>query len=135
MKIVRLLALGEMTQAEIARRYDVSTASLTSFKQRHEARIAEVREHLDDQFAGITYADKANRVVELSNDVAAIADMLADPETAARSGVQYAEMVRAKQSALRAISEELGQLPSRMQVQVSGSLDVQVNGVALGDLK
>jgi hypothetical protein len=44
-------------------------------------------------------------------------------------------MARVRQSALRAISEELGQLPSRMQVQVTGSLDVQVNGVDVGDLK
>jgi hypothetical protein len=134
-RVIRDLAAGEMRDAAIARKYGVATSSLVEFKRRHSDRIAHVRGHLDDVFAGIEFADKANRVAELSQDAATIAEVLADPETAARAGVGYAEMVRAKQSALRAIAEELGQLPSRMQVQVAGSLDVQVNGVDVGALK
>ena len=134
-RLIRDLAKGEHRDAELARRYGVTRPSLQAFKTRHADRIAHVRGHLDDVFAGIEFADKAARVAELSQDAAAIADVLADPATAARAGVGYAEMVRAKQSALRAIAEELGQLPSRMQVQVAGSLDVQVNGVDVGALK
>jgi len=134
-RLIRDLAKGEHRDAELARRYGVDRSAVLLFKRRHADRIEHVRNHLDDVFAGIEFASKAARVAELSKDAADIADVLADPATAARAGVGYAEMVRAKQSALRAIAEELGQLPSRMQVQVGGSLDVNVNGVDVSALK
>lgn len=133
-KLIRELALGELTQAELARRYDVSAPAMTKFVQRHAERIAEVASKLDDQFAGIAFADKVNRVAELSADVESIAELLADPETAASAGVQYAEMVNSKRATLRAIADELGQIPARVQVAHSGSLDVRINGVDLGAL-
>jgi hypothetical protein len=135
LRLIRDLAKGEHRDAELARRYGVDRSAILLFKRRHSDAIAHQRAHLDDVFASIEFADKGARVAELSQDAATIAEVLADPETAARAGVGYAEMVRAKQSALRAIAEELGQLPSRMQVQVAGSLDVQVNGVDVGALK
>lgn len=135
LRLIRDLAKGEHRDAELARRYSVSRPAILEFKRRHADAIAHQRAHLDDVFASIEFADKGARVAELSNDAADIAAILGDPETAAKAGVQYAEMVRAKQSALRAIAEELGQLPSRMQVQVGGSLDVNVNGIDVSDLK
>lgn len=135
LKVIRALATGEHTVAELARQFGVTAQSMGEFKQRHSDRIASVAADLANEFAGIEFADKAARVAELSADVAMIAELLADPATTARSGVQLAEMLRVKQSALRAISEELGQLPARMNVVHSGSLDLQINGVALDDLK
>lgn len=132
-KLIRDLAKGEERDAQLARRYGVDRSSLLEFKRRHKERIEHVRAHLDDMFAGIEFADKAARVAELSKDAADIAAMLADPDL--RATVGYAETARVKQSALRAIAEELGQLPSRMQVQVGGQLDVTIGGVELGDLK
>lgn len=135
LRLIRDLAKAEHTPAELGKRYGVTRQAVHQFKAKHSDAIAHQRAHLDDVFASIEFADKGARVAELSQDAATIAEVLADPETAARAGVGYAEMVRAKQSALRAIAEELGQLPSRMQVQVAGSLDVQVNGVDVGALK
>lgn len=133
-KVIRDLAKGDKPAA-LGRRYGVTTQSVCEFRDRHKERIEEVRTHLDDAYAGIEFASKGARVAELSKDAADIAALLGDPDTAARAGVQYAEMARVKQGALRAIAEELGQLPSRMQVQVGGSLDVTIGGVELGDLK
>jgi hypothetical protein len=135
LRLIRDLAKGEHRDAELARRHGVSRPAILEFKRRHAEAIEHQRAHLEDVFASIEFADKGARVAELSNDAADIAAILGDPETAAKAGVQYAEMVRAKQSALRAIAVELGQLPSRMQVLVGGSLDVQVNGVDVGALK
>jgi predicted transcriptional regulator len=135
LKVMRDLAQGEMTQGQIAKKYGVTQGAISQFADRNSDQIVEIAADLNNQFAGIAFAEKANRVAELSNDAEKVGELLADPATAARAGVQYAEMARVRQSALRAISEELGQLPSRMQVQVTGSLDVQVNGVDVGDLK
>jgi hypothetical protein len=43
-------------------------------------------------------------------------------------------MHRVQQQALRAIADELGQIPARVQVQHSGQLDVRLNGVDVGAL-
>lgn len=133
-RLIRDLAKGEHRDAELARRYGVTRPSILEFKRRHKERIDQQRQHIDDAFASIEFADQTARVAELSSDVADIAALLADPKQAARVGVGLAEMLRAKQGALRAIAEERGQLPSRHQVQVGGSLDVSIGGVELKDL-
>lgn len=133
-KLIRQLALGELSQAELARRHDVTPAAMTRFVQRHAERIAEVASKIDDQFAGIELADKVARVAVLNQQVLADLELLADPDTAGKAGVQRAEMVRVIQSGVRAIADELGQIPARVQVQHSGALDVRLNGVDLGAL-
>lgn len=134
--LIRALAEESATQVDLAARYGVEPSAVTQFKQRHADRIASVRQDLANEFAGIAYADKRNRVDALSQQVDDVIALLADPDTAARAGVQYAEMARVVQTGLRAISEELGQLPGRqMSVNLGGSLDVQINGVDVSDLK
>lgn len=131
LKLIRALAKGEKPAA-LARLHGVSTQAVTQFRDRHADRIAIQRANLDDVFASIEFADKGARIAELSKDAADIAAMLADPDL--RATVGYAETARVKQSALRAIAEELGQLPSRMQVQVGGQLDVNVGGIDVSQL-
>lgn len=133
-RLIRDLATGEHTQTELARRYGVGQSAISQFASRHAERIADVASRLDDQFAALWAADKFNRCAEYQQDAEDVAKMLADPEQAARAGIQYAEMVRVRQQALRAIADELGQIPARVQVQHSGGVDVRLNGVDLGAL-
>lgn len=137
-KLIRELAAGEHSQAELARRHDVTPQSMSEFTQRHAERIAEVAEKLlaqaDAEFAGLWVAEKRNRIAEYQQQIDDVADLMADPALAAKAGVQAAEMFRVAQSALKAVAEELGQLPGRVQVQHSGSLEVRVNGVDVAAL-
>ena len=133
-RLIRELATGEHTQVELARRHGVDQSAISRFASRHAERIADVAGKLDDEFAGLWIAGKAARIAEYQQQVDDIADLMDDPERAARAGVQAAEMFRTAQAALRAVSEELGQLPARVQVQHSGSLDVRLNGVDLAAL-
>lgn len=133
--VIRDLAAAKMTKVAIAKKYGVGRQAIHEFERRHVDDIRHVRDNIDDAFAGIVFADKANRVQALTDQARRILEQLDDPDEAARLNVGRAEMERVAQSGLRAIAEELGQLPSRMQVQVGGQLDVQVNGVELGDLK
>lgn len=135
-KLVRELAKGERSTTQLAADFDVSRQAVDQFAKRNTARILEVSKRLDDEFAGIAFADKVNRVAMLSQQIEDVTEILADPETAARAGVQYAEMARAAQSAARAISEELGQLPART-VRHEGGVSVRyvVEGVDPGALQ
>lgn len=133
-RLIRELALGEQTKAQLARRYGVSRQAVGEFAARHAARIEQVAARLDDEFAGIELANKVARVAVLNDQVLADLELLADPETAAKAGVQRAEMVRVIQSGVRAIADELGQIPARVQVEHSGALDVRLNGVDLAAL-
>jgi transposase-like protein len=135
LKLIRELAKGEHTQAELARRHGVSREAMSKFTQRHAERIADVASKLDDEFAGLWVAEKANRLAVLQHQVEQIADTMGDPDAAAKAGVGAAEMHRVQQQALRAIADELGQIPARVQVQHSGSLSVQLNGVDVEALR
>lgn len=136
LQLIRELAKGEATQRELGQRYGVTQPAIANFAKRHAARIDEVRGKLDDEFAGLWIAQKANRIEVLQGQVDDIAEMMSDPEKAARAGVQAAEMFRTAQSALRAVSEELGQLPARTVRHEGGvSVRYEVAGVDLEALR
>jgi hypothetical protein len=156
-QLIRELASGEHAQSELARRYDCAPQSISEFAGRHAERIAEVARDLNDQFAGLWAASKAKRIDAYQQQIEHIAHLLdPDEDTDAalidaedrkldveveqgkdrirRAGVNVstAELMRTQAAALRAIADELGQIPARMQVEHSGRLDVVVNGVDLG---
>lgn len=133
LQLIRQLATGEHTQTDLAARYGVSQPSISEFAARHAERIADVAGKLDDEFAGLWVAEKANRIAHLQAQVEQIADMLGADDL--RVGVSYAEVARTQQQALRAIADELGQIPAKVQVQHSGQLDVRLNGVDLEALR
>jgi len=131
---MRDLAAGEHNQVELARRYGVTQPAVSAFAKRHAEAIADIVGRLDDEFAGLWAAEKSNRVATLQGQVEQIAETMGDPDAAAKVGVGAAEMHRVQQQALRAIADELGQIPARVQVQHSGQLDVRLNGVDVGAL-
>lgn len=114
--LIRELAGGEVTQTELAAKYGVTTAAMTYFKQRHADRIAEVRQNLDNEFAGLWAARKAARIDALQRDIE-IADGLLDPGSPGDDGVLSEgpdpAWARVKAQALRMIAEELGQIPNK----------------------
>lgn len=146
LQLIRELAAGEVPRGKLAKRYGVAPSSVTEFAHRHAARIAEVQSKLDDEYAGLWIAAKANRLAEYQQQVDYVADLLADDDRmdaeedrGRRAGVNVstAELMRTAQSALKAVAEELGQLPNRMSVQHDGSVSVryEVVGVAPEDLR
>jgi transposase-like protein len=135
LQLIREIATGEHTQSELAARYGVTQQAISDFTQRHAQRIADVAAKLDDEFAGLWVANKAKRIATYQQQIDDIAELLGDPEQAVKAGVGYAETVRTAQAAMRAVADELGQIPARMQVEHSGSLNVQLNGVDLEALR
>lgn len=108
-QLCRELATGEQTGAALARKYGVTRQAISAFGKRHAAEIDAIKADLDDEFAGLWVAQKAARLALYQADLEASA------------GGEYAdhyEHIRTRQAGLRAIAEELGQLPPRATVAI-----------------
>lgn len=123
-KLIRELAEEKVTQVELAERYGVTPVSIGNFKKRHWTEITDVRDDLDNQFAGLWIAKKEARLAEYQDDVDRIGETLNH------------ELLKAKQIALRSAAEEMGQLPSRFSMQVNTApVTYKINGVDLEKLR
>lgn len=122
-RLLRDFALGEKSQRELAVLYGCSITSISAFKKRHVLEIEEVRNNLADQYAGVWVARKLDRIREYQN----AAEKMASGESARNQEVLV--------SILKAVAEELGDLPARTQVNVSSETTVyQVVGISEDDI-
>lgn len=133
-KLIRALASEEFPVSQLALQYGVSTSAIYQFRERHADRIADVRRDIANQFAGIALASKVARVETYSQQVLQILQVLEDPTQVAKAGLGFAELARVAQQGMRAIADELGDIPARVQVQHSGSLEVRINGVDASEI-
>jgi hypothetical protein len=113
--LMRELADPQRTQLDMAREYGVVPSVITDFKQKNAGAIAKIKANVDDKYAGLWVADKLNRIATYEADIEAI------EAKAQRDGATMAEadMLRVKGSFLRAVAEELGQLPAKVNVTVT----------------
>lgn len=122
-RLIRDFAIGERTGKELAAIYGVSTNSISSFKKKHSLEIEEVRNNLADQYAGVWVAQKIERVREYQN----AAEKMAEGNSPRNAEVLV--------NILKAVAEELGDLPARTQVNISTeNVTHQVIGIDLSDL-
>jgi hypothetical protein len=130
-QIVRELAFGEFTQQALADKYEVSQPAIAKFKARHADEIEAVRADAEDEFAGILIAQKAARLASLAEihekamkpvpkvgNNGKVVERI-NPETGERETLQEWDGRLAAQ-VLKQAAEEMGQLPTR--VQVSGDM-------------
>lgn len=113
LELCRHLAAQDITRSAMARKYGVSPAAITLFAKRNADRIQEVRDHLDDEFAGLWIARKANRVARYQESIEG-------------EDVPRTELVAVQ----KAVAEELGQLSHIVTATVTHVLE----GVDLADL-
>ena len=122
-RLIRDFALGEKTGVELAEQYGCSVTSISQFKKRHSMEIEEVRNNLADEYAGVWVAQKLDRIREYQE---------AAEKMAAGSSPRNAEVLV---SILKAVAEELGQLPARTQVNVQNNqVEYQIVGVSPDDI-
>jgi hypothetical protein len=106
-KLIRELALQEQPQTELAEYYGVAQSTIATFKKRHWVEIERIRNNLADEYADLWIAQKRNRLAELQ---AAAEKLAGKPD--ARSAEVLAKL-------LKDAAEELGDLPTRTQVNVN----------------
>ncbi len=122
-RLIRELALGEKPGSMLAQQYGVSQTSLSAFKKRHSLEIEEVRNNLADEFAGVWVARKLERIREYQN---------AAEKMAEGTSPRNAEVLV---NILKAVAEELGQLPARTNVSVTNETVVyEIVGVDPDDI-
>lgn len=122
-RLIRDFALGEKTGRELAEIYGVSQNSISAFKKRYALEIEEVRNNLADEYAGVWVANKLARIQEYQQ--------AAEKMAAGHSPRNQEVLV----SILKAVAEELGQLPARTQVNVSTETTVyEIVGVSADDI-
>jgi hypothetical protein len=119
-EVCRELAAGDVSQAAIARKWGIARQTLNDFAHRHAERIADIRAHLDDDYAGLWIANKEARI-------AAYMDEFERLEHGRNS--EHHEWSKARQAALRAVADELGAIPNRSSVQVTGIVTHRLIGV------
>lgn len=122
-RLIRDFALGEKSGKELAEIYGCSATSISQFKKRHALEIEEVRNNLADQYAGVWVAKKIERIREYQN----AAEKMASGESARSQEVLV--------SILKAVAEELGDLPARTQVNISNEeVTYQIVGLSVDDI-
>lgn len=122
-RLIRDFALGEKTGTELAEQYGVSATSISLFKRRHSLEIEEVRNNLADEYAGVWVAQKMNRIREYQE----AAEKMANGTSPRNQEVLV--------SILKAVAEELGQLPARTQVNISNeTVTYEIVGVSVEDI-
>lgn len=125
-QLCRDLALANMTQRELAAKYDCVQSSIFEFAERNAAEITAIRDNAADEYAGLWIADKQNRIAVYAEQVEMVRAELADGDVEDRG----AGLMRVAQAALKGVAEELGQLTVRTRSEVSA--DVLVRSEVVG---
>lgn len=129
-RLLHELARGEKQRIQLAEEYGVVPSAITNFAHRHAAELEQIRRDLDNEFAGLWIAQKAARLAEYEQDVNRINDTLDDEER------PDTNLMRTKQAALRQVAEELGQIPSKVNLSVEPvTVRYEVVGVETEELE
>lgn len=137
------LAEGNMTIAEIAEKYGKAVNTIDKFKARNLDEINQLAAGAMEYLDTLWVTRKEARVAVLQNQVERIDDALdlIDTEDIAKPSVRgetppTPELMKIQQNALRAVSEELGQLPTRAQLAIEKlQVEYNVRGVNPEDVK
>jgi len=148
--MIRLLA-ERKTQAEVAREFGCSQSTVSDFAKRYADKIAEVAADIENEFAGLWIAEKKNRVSELESQAEMLRQLIHDevnrPEQTGFTAdgevletgpdsEKVARLSRRLEGTLRAVAEELGQLPSRVAMVLGDEKGkYTINGVDIEKMK
>jgi hypothetical protein len=116
------------------------SSSVTDFRRRHQPEIEEAVQKIEDEFVGLWVASKAARLAEYQQDVEDANEIISE-EMGSRSTPREQNpldpgandeddpplssapiWVRLKGAALRAVAEELGQIPNRVRMDLGGTV-------------
>jgi hypothetical protein len=112
------LALGELSLAQLAEKYERSVEAIHKFQTRNRDEIRQAKQAIVDEDRGLTHTRLREKLAQLEQYLSDIEEQLQDPEMThtARKGY-YGLAVKL----LHLHSDLSGQLPVRTQVEVSGA--------------
>lgn len=130
--VFRDLADGRMTQVAIAAKYRVSQQAVSQFAERNRPALDQAKAETVDYTKQALVADKGYRISELGD----IYSKTREEYEAAESTSDRLAALKESRGTLRAVSEELGQLPRPDQnINIKAALLIrQIEGSDLGEL-
>lgn len=151
-QVIRDLALSGLSQTALAEKYGVTPSAISQFASKHREQIADVRADSENEYAGILIAQKARRLAayeelyetaltpqpKVSPSGKIVKDQMLDPDTGQWVDAMVTEVdVRAAAQVLKQAAEEMGQLPTRLQIQgdMQTTTTYRIEGASPDDLK
>lgn len=130
-KLIHELARGEKPQTVLAEEYGVVQSAISQFRDRHLTEINEVRADIENEFAGLWIADKKRRVAEYQAEI----ELIEEVRGGTVRNMRDVELSKLKAAVLRAVADELGQIPARMNVSVNHKVTYVIEGVDMENLR
>lgn len=117
-ELINDLAAGELSQEKLAEKYRVSPATITDFKRRFSYEIEErarfIREQVGDVTSGLWIADKRNRLASYQEQADILEEAIIKRD--GQGNKPDVSLMKQLSNTLRSVAEELGDLPSRVQI-------------------
>ncbi len=133
-QLLRELAQGEQTMTQLAAKYGVTIGRISQINKEDAERIAAIKEDLENEFAGLWIAQKYNRLAEYQAMAERILDRVGeeiDPDDE-----QAVQLERLRANVLKSVAEELGHLPSKVQLNVGEqTIRYSIDGINPEDLR
>jgi hypothetical protein len=115
-ELVRDLALGELTHDQLGEKYDRHPQAIANFAFRNKAEIRRAKQVQSDEYQGLGYAEKWERLAFREQLLLDIEERLADAELSHTQRNRYSVTA---DKLLHSIAEERGQLYTRSQLEVA----------------
>jgi hypothetical protein len=129
LELIQKLASGDVSRSDLAKEYDVTPGSITSFAKRNAEAIQAVLAGVEDEMNGLWIAKQHKRIAEYEA-LAEHLDTIIYSESTWDANKLNA--VLRKTQVLRNAAEELGQLT--LKTEASGKYNYTVEGVDMSKL-
>ncbi len=134
---IEMLAAGERTQAEIGRHFGVAQSVVSKFKTKHLDIIQQLQRGEIERMQLLWVSDKARRVASYQTEIEHLDELIEDMRDE-RIVDEYGtpvdsdslvKLYKRRDSALRAVAEELGELPARIIISSNKGAKLEIEGV------
>jgi hypothetical protein len=131
-ELVRDLALGELTHEQLAEKYDRHPQAISQFSVRNKDEIRRAKQVQSDEYQGLGYAEKWERLAFREQLLRDIEEKLKDPDLSHTQRNRYSVTA---DKLLHSIAEERGQLYARsaLEVSMTGNPFAGIDEVAIDD--
>ncbi len=124
-KLIHELARMEKTVTKLAEEYGVYPSAISQFKARHATEIDEIKKDIEDAFAGLWITNKSLRIAEYQAEI----DIIEDSRGGGIRSMSDVEMSKLKSAILKAVAEELGQIPNKVSLDVRQKVTYEIEGI------
>ena len=131
-ELIRDLALGELTHEQLGERYGRAPQSIANFSSRNADEVRRAKQVQSDEYQGLGYAEKWERLAFREQLLLDIEERLKDPGLSDTQRNRYSVTA---EKLLHGIAEERGQLPVRghFELDLKGNPFAGIDAITIDD--